>query len=125
MCSIPLRCNTLRRRSPHGRTIVYTNTATAGSDTSTLTLTITGSNDAPTISSTSVPLSGTEDTAYVFSWAQFGIADVDTSNTLYVQINALPTDGKLQYYNGTSWTDVTAGRTLPGSGRLWPPALRA
>ena len=96
-------------------TIVYTNTATAGSDTSTLTLTITGSNDAPTISSTSVPLSGTEDTAYVFSWAQFGIADVDTSNTLYVQISTLPADGKLQYYNGTSWTDVTAGQNIAKS----------
>ncbi len=98
-------------------TVVYTNTYSFGSDTSTLTLTITGSNDAPTISSTSVAVSGTEDTAYIFSWAQFGISDVDTSNVLYVQISTLPSDGTLQYYDTTTgtWADVAAGQNIAKS----------
>ncbi|MDO6388409.1 tandem-95 repeat protein, partial [Uliginosibacterium sp. 31-12] len=96
-------------------TIVYRETYSTGTDTSTLTITITGANDAPVISATSVAVTGTEDTSYVFSWSQFGISDVDTSNTLYVQVSTLPSDGTLQYYNGSAWVSVTAGQNISKS----------
>ncbi|MET1491998.1 VCBS domain-containing protein, partial [Uliginosibacterium paludis] len=96
-------------------TVVYRETYNGGTDTSTLTITITGANDAPVISATSVAVTGTEDTSYVFSWSQFGITDVDTSNTLYVQVTTLPSDGTLQYYNGSAWVSVTAGQNISKS----------
>ena len=66
---------------------------------------------APTASGGSV--SGTEDTALVFAWANFNIADADTpAANLSVKVTSLPADGVLQYNNGTGWVAVTLNQLL-------------
>ncbi|MDH0748953.1 retention module-containing protein [Pseudomonas sp. GD03842] len=77
------------------------------SSTSNLAITVTGTNDAPTVSNAAA--TGTEDTALVFKWSDFGISDVDSANSaLGIKITALPSGGDLQYKaaNG-SWTTLT------------------
>jgi hypothetical protein len=76
-----------------------------------LTTTITPVNDAPT--ATSSTLTGTEDTPRLFTWADFGIADVDSATTsLSVVITTLPLNGAVQYFNGTVWTAVTLNQAI-------------
>ena len=86
-------------------------------DQSTLTITITGENDAPVISAGTKSVTGSEDSAYIFNWAQFGVSDVDASNSLQIRIPTLgfPTDGQLQFFNGTSWVALP---TDPNSQQL-------
>ncbi|MFK3798211.1 retention module-containing protein [Pseudomonas sp. NPDC088444] len=77
------------------------------SSTSNLAITVTGTNDAPVVSNAAA--TGTEDTALVFKWSDFGISDVDTANSaLGIKITALPSGGDLQYKaaNG-SWVSLT------------------
>ncbi|MFZ5521161.1 MAG: tandem-95 repeat protein [Pseudomonadota bacterium] len=77
----------------------------------TFTLNVTAVNDAPV--ATGGAVTGTEDIAVVFSWAQFNVSDVDSaSSSLGVQISSLPTDGKLQVWSGTAWVDVTLNQTV-------------
>ncbi len=86
----------------------YTFTASDG-NTQTVHITITGSNDEPTVAT--VPLSGTEDTAYTFSASDFGFQDVDAGAVLdHVTITRLPAanEGKFQL-NGA---DVTVGQNI-------------
>lgn len=68
---------------------------------------ITGVNDAPTCASATVTTA--EDTAYAFSAADFGFADVDASGTLAaVRIDTLPLNGTLALAGGA----VTAGQVI-------------
>ena len=93
-------------------TFTYTMQDAAGAPSSTtLTVTIDGANDAPT--ATGGMVSGTEDTPMVFTWAQFNIADVDTpAANLGVRVTSLPTDGNLEYYNGSAWVAVALNQLI-------------
>ncbi|QID17096.1 retention module-containing protein [Nitrogeniibacter mangrovi] len=90
----------------------YTITDADGStSTATLSITIDGHNDAPTVSGGVI--AGVEDTAVLVHWADFGIADAESATAdLHVQLSTLPTDGTLQFFDGTHWTDVSAGQSL-------------
>ena len=59
-------------------------------------------------------MTGTEDTNYVFTWADFNVSDVDTAtSSLGVRISALPADGVLQYSaNGSTWSAVSANQLI-------------
>jgi len=58
-------------------------------------------------------VSGTEDTPLVLSWANFGVTNEQVADTaLSIRITGLPTDGVLQYFNGTSWVAVLANSTI-------------
>jgi surface adhesion protein len=93
---------------------IITVTVTDGSNysnTATTTVTVVGVNDAPTAAPVNV--TGTEDTPLILSWSTFGVSDVDSpAASLGVKITGLPGEGKLQYLNGSTWTDVTANQTL-------------
>ena len=81
------------------------------SDTDTVTINVSAVNDAP--ATTGGAVTGTEDTALVFTWAQFNVTDVDSSqSSLGVQITSLPADGVLQVYNGSAWVNVTLNQTI-------------
>ncbi|WP_374568230.1 Ig-like domain-containing protein [Ideonella sp.] len=87
-----------------------TYTTNTGSS-STLNVTVTSVNDAP--ASAGGAVIGTEDANLVFSWAQFNVSDVDSAtSSLGVQITTLPTDGTLQFFNGSSWVAVTLNQTI-------------
>ena len=77
-----------------------------------ITLNETNVNEAPTATGSQV--TGTEDTPYIFSWANFGVTDVDTANTsLGVKITTLPANGLLQTStDGTTWTNVVANQLV-------------
>jgi len=68
--------------------------------------------EAPT--ATGGTIVGSEDTTHVFTWAEFGVSDVDSGigSATAIQITALPADGVLQCSNGFSWEPVTLGQTL-------------
>ncbi|GKS68322.1 hypothetical protein W03_03260 [Nitrosomonas sp. PY1] len=86
-----------------------------GADTQSIAVTVTNVNEAPTSIGGSV--AGTEDTAKVFSWTDFNVADVDTAtggNTA-VRVSTLPSDGTLQYYNGSTWLTVSVNQVLTKS----------
>jgi surface adhesion protein len=93
---------------------IITVTVTDGSNysnTATTTVTVVGVNDAPTAAPVNV--TGTEDTPLILSWSTFGVSDVDSpAASLGVKITGLPGEGKLQYLNGSTWTNVTANQTL-------------
>ena len=93
-------------------TFTYTvSDGNGGTDTATLIFTVTGVNDTPTASDNTV--STTEDTPYVFSTTDFGYTDADDDDSLVsVTITTLEDDGALQYYNGTTWTDVTLNQVI-------------
>ncbi|WGS63476.1 VCBS domain-containing protein [Vibrio lentus] len=76
-----------------------------------ITITVTGTNDKPTITATTLA-HGTEDTHYQMQASQFGFTDIDTGDTLHsIAITDLPpaTQGKF-LLNGH---DVTAGQHIP------------
>ncbi|MEZ9997331.1 VCBS domain-containing protein [Vibrio lentus] len=76
-----------------------------------ITITVTGTNDQPTITTTTLA-HGTEDTHYQMQASQFGFTDIDTGDTLHsIAITDLPpaTQGKF-LLNGH---DVTAGQHIP------------
>ena len=75
----------------------------------TVSLTINAVNDAPVAVSASI--TGTEDTPYIFTWSDFKVSDVD-STELAITIDTLPADGLLQRYDGQMWNAVVAGQRV-------------
>nr|WP_206747425.1 VCBS domain-containing protein [Vibrio splendidus] len=76
-----------------------------------ITITVTGTNDQPTITATTLA-HGTEDTHYQMQSSQFGFNDIDTGDTLHsIAITDLPpaTQGKFVL----DGHDVTAGQQIP------------
>ncbi|WP_241909017.1 VCBS domain-containing protein [Vibrio sp. 10N.222.52.B12] len=75
-----------------------------------ITITVTGTNDQPTITATTLA-HGTEDTHYQMQASQFGFTDIDTGDTLHsIAITDLPpsTQGKFLL----DGHDVTAGQHI-------------
>src|SRR5471030_2800885 len=93
---------------------IITVTVTDGgnySNVATTTVNVVAVNDAPTAAPVNV--TGTEDTPLILGWSTFGVSDVDSpAASLGVKITGLPGDGKLQYLNGSTWTDVTSNQTV-------------
>jgi VCBS repeat-containing protein len=84
---------------------------TGATATADITITVTGINDAPTASDNTV--STAEDTPYVFSTSDFGYTDADDNDSLVsITITTLETNGALQYYNGSTWVDVTLNQVI-------------
>ncbi|MCZ4307521.1 VCBS domain-containing protein [Vibrio atlanticus] len=76
-----------------------------------ITITVTGTNDKPTITATTLA-HGTEDTHYQMQASQFGFSDIDTGDTLHsIAITDLPpaTQGKFVL----DGHDVTTGQQIP------------
>ncbi|MFA0254623.1 VCBS domain-containing protein [Vibrio breoganii] len=76
-----------------------------------ITITVTGTNDQPTITATTLA-HGTEDTHYQMQASQFGFNDIDTGDTLHsIAITDLPpaTQGKFVL----DGHDVTTGQQIP------------
>ncbi|MFA0223686.1 VCBS domain-containing protein, partial [Vibrio splendidus] len=76
-----------------------------------ITITVTGTNDQPTITATTLA-HGTEDTHYQMQASQFGFNDIDTGDTLHsIAITDLPpaTQGKFLL----DGHDITAGQHIP------------
>ncbi|MDA9694763.1 Ig-like domain-containing protein, partial [Candidatus Pelagibacter sp.] len=89
----------------------YTISDGDATDTATLIITITGVNDIPTASDKTVTTA--EDTPYVFSTSDFGYTDADDDDTLVsITITTLEDAGALQYYDGSSWQDVTLNQVI-------------
>ena len=89
----------------------YTISDGTNTDTATLIFTVTGVNDTPTGADNTVSTS--EETPYVFSTSDFGYTDVDDDDVLVsVKITTLEDDGDLQYYDGSSWQDVTLNQVI-------------
>ena len=59
-------------------------------------------------------VNGTVNTNYIFTWADFNISDPDSPITLEtaVRLTNLPADGKLQYFNGTAWINVSVNQVI-------------
>ncbi|MCY9872199.1 VCBS domain-containing protein [Vibrio barjaei] len=75
-----------------------------------ITITVTGTNDQPTITATTLA-HGTEDTHYQMQASQFGFTDIDTGDTLHsIAITELPpaTQGKFVL----DGHDITAGQQI-------------
>ncbi|CAM3956000.1 cadherin-like domain-containing protein [Vibrio neonatus] len=90
---------------------------TSATDTAVMTI-----NDAPTANSGLV--SGQEDTAIVFQWADFGANDVDTTqDSLSIVLKSLPIDGVLQMNTDGGWSDVSVG-DLISSAKIVADGLR-
>ncbi|MBX3622876.1 MAG: VCBS domain-containing protein [Rhizobacter sp.] len=106
-----------------GQSLVDTFTVRSADGTaSSVSVTINGSNDAPVATGSAV--TGTEDTALVFNWANFGVTDIDTaSSSLGVRITSLPSDGTLQVFNGSSWVGISAN-TLVSKATIDAGSLR-
>ncbi|MFN7507945.1 MAG: retention module-containing protein [Limnobacter sp.] len=75
--------------------------------------TITDDDDSP-IASPPSSITDTEDTARIFTWANFGISDADTPTTsLSVRVTSLPLDGVLQTStDGFTWTNVAINQLV-------------
>jgi len=89
------------------------NTGSGGTltDVDTRTINITAINDAPT--ATAGAVTGSEDTNYIFTWANFNIVDIDSPlASLNVQVMSTPVDGQLQFFNGSAWVAVTVNQTI-------------
>ncbi|MCX6896815.1 MAG: Ig-like domain-containing protein, partial [Verrucomicrobia bacterium] len=92
--------------------------------TGTVSITVTAVNDAPTLAA--IAESGTEDTAFTFTEANFtaAYADVESTPLVSITIATLPATGALQLSSGA----VTAGQVIPAAdlGNLtYVPALNA
>jgi hypothetical protein len=103
--------NTSENPSTTDRLInVVVNDGTSSSAAAVATIRVTAVNDAPV--ATGSALTGTEDTALVFNWSNFGVSDVDSAtSSLGVRVTSLPADGTLQVFNGSAWVAV-ANNTL-------------
>ncbi len=76
---------------------------------------ITAVDDPPTASDGQV--TGVENVAHVFAWAEFQVTDPDspiTTNTA-IQIQTLPDDGRLEVFDGTHWEPATLLQTVTQS----------
>ena len=96
----------------HGGTETFTVSSPDGTATHTLTINITGTNDAPTISASSI--AAIEDSDHSFTASEFGFNDVDTGDQLdHLTITTLPDplEGSLSL-NGQA---VLAGQEIPAS----------
>ena len=91
----------------------------ATSGIATVNFTVNAVNDAPVTTVASV--TGVEDTAYVFNWADFNASDMDSA-VLSIVVKTLPVEGRLEINNGTAWValalnqaitqaEIAAGRT--------------
>ena len=86
-------------------------TYTADGATATLSIEVTGINDAPTALDNSITTN--EDTNHVFSTGEFNFSDDDNSGSLNkIKITSLENNGALQYYNGSTWVDVTENQEI-------------
>ncbi len=90
-------------------------TTAFSSATDTIDVTVTAVNDAP--SSVGGSVIGIEDTARAFSWSEFNVTDVDTAigADSAVRVSTLPSDGTVQYYNGSTWLTVSVNQVLTKS----------
>ena len=89
------------------------NTGSGGTltDTDSVSITVAAVDDAPTTSGGTVAAS--EDTTRLFAWADFNVSDVDTTASgLSIRIASLPSDGTLQFFNGTAWVVAAVNQTL-------------
>ncbi|MBP5132024.1 type I secretion C-terminal target domain-containing protein [Pseudomonas protegens] len=81
------------------------------SNVATTTVNVVAVNDAPT--ATGGAVTGNEDTPLALTWSNFGVSDVDSpASSLGVKITQLPSDGKLQYLDGSTWKDVANNQTF-------------
>lgn len=64
--------------------------------------------------STGGAVTGTEDTAYVFTWASFNVSDVDTAMTAdsAIVLATRPTEGIIQYNNGSTWVSAAINQVF-------------
>ncbi|MFM2627254.1 VCBS domain-containing protein [Vibrio chagasii] len=75
-----------------------------------ITITVTGTNDRPTITATTLA-HGTEDINYQMQASQFGFADVDTGDTMHsITITDLPPAAQGKFL--LDGHDITAGQTI-------------
>ncbi len=85
----------------------YTLTVGAASGTGTIT------DDDLAPNAVDGAVTGTEDTNFTFSWANFGVTDADSPlASLNVQITSLPSDGVLQFFNGSAWVAVAVNQVI-------------
>ncbi|MCG9641219.1 VCBS domain-containing protein [Vibrio sp. Isolate34] len=78
-----------------------------------ITITVTGTNDRPTITATTLA-HGTEDTHYQMQASQFGFNDVDTGDTLHsIAITDLPPAAQGKFV--LDGHDITAGQSISAS----------
>ncbi|MBU3071393.1 type I secretion C-terminal target domain-containing protein, partial [Aestuariicella sp. G3-2] len=89
-----------------------------------IVVTITGTNDAPTITNSSIQTD--EDIIRLFSASDFPFSDVDGDSLQSITITAIPSSGELQVFDGTDWntiasnTVVTADQLIAGEFRYVP-----
>ncbi len=89
----------------------YTVSDGTATDIGVITITVVGVNDAPTASNNTITTN--EDTNHVFSTSEFNFSDTDDSGSLNkIKITSLEDNGALQYYNGSSWVDVTLNQEI-------------
>ncbi len=89
----------------------YTVSDGTASDIGVITISVVGVNDAPTASNNTITTN--EDTNHVFSTSEFNFSDTDDSGSLKkIKITSLEDNGALQYYNGSSWVDVTLNQEI-------------
>ncbi|CAH7203702.1 conserved hypothetical protein [Vibrio chagasii] len=75
-----------------------------------ITITVTGTNDRPTITATTLA-HGTEDINYQMQASQFGFADIDTGDTMHsIAITDLPPAAQGKFL--LDGHDITAGQTI-------------
>nr|WP_321237774.1 retention module-containing protein [uncultured Tolumonas sp.] len=98
----------------NGNVPVVTYTLTDGSgadDTSTLSIIVDPVNDLPV--STDDSVTTTENTPIVLTLNDFGTySDIDNDAFAGVKITTLEDNGRLQYYNGSSWVDVVLNQAI-------------
>jgi VCBS repeat-containing protein len=75
----------------------------------TITVNVTAVNDAPTAADNTVTT--IENTNYVFSTSDFNFSDVDGDSLDNISITSTVDNGALQYYNGSTWVDITGGNS--------------
>ncbi|MEZ5598532.1 MAG: hypothetical protein R3E84_19515, partial [Pseudomonadales bacterium] len=110
--------NTSENPSTTTRTISFTvDDGSTSSNTQTRDITVTPVNDSPTFTGNG-SVTGTEDTPYIFTWADFNVTDIDSpidANTA-IRVESLPADGSLQVYNGATWIDASVGQLVTKAG---------
>lgn len=57
-------------------------------------------------------VTGSEDTHYVFEWGDFNVTDADGKTGLAVNISTLPGLGALEWFNGTTWVEVSLNQSI-------------
>ena len=92
-------------------------------DIATLTITVNSSNAAPTASNSTVHINENNQVSTagdrtplnitkVFAPGDFNFSDTDDDSLSKVKITTLESAGTLEYYNGSSWTDVTEDQEI-------------